>query len=132
LKTECVRAAWPSSLAEARLAIDGFVRQYNTKRLHSSIGYVTPRDKLEGRAAAIHAQRDHKLAAAREARRRRRQAERMSCALQQARRMSYASELGSNQAGGAAPGSSRAEAKHSRRRHGSAPRNRLRKRCGVA
>jgi hypothetical protein len=58
----------------------GFVTQYNTKRLHSAIGYVTPQDKLEGRARTIHAERDRKLAAAREARRRRRQARRLSCA----------------------------------------------------
>lgn len=90
LKTECVRPASPSSLDEARRAVAGFVTQYNTKRLHSSIGYVTPRDKLAGRAAAIHAQRDHKLAAARETRRRRRREGRMS----------YASELRSHQTGG--------------------------------
>ena len=85
LKTECVRPASPSSLADARLAVDGFVTQYNTKRLHSSIGYVTPRDKLAGRAAAIHAQRDHKLATAREARRQRRQATQTTCVLESKR-----------------------------------------------
>ena len=41
---------------------------YNTRRLHSAIGYVTPLDKLEGRAEAIWAARDAKLAAARLAR----------------------------------------------------------------
>jgi transposase InsO family protein len=80
LKNECVRQQVPSTLDDARRAVAGFVTQYNTKRLHSAIGYVTPQDKLEGRARTIHAERDRKLAAAREARRRRRQARRLSCA----------------------------------------------------
>ena len=41
---------------------------------------MTPRDKLEGRADAIHAERDRKLAVARELRRQYRQAMRASCA----------------------------------------------------
>jgi len=36
--------------------------------------YVTPKDKLEGRADMIHAQKDAKLAVAREARKVKRQA----------------------------------------------------------
>jgi len=80
LKTECVRRQTPLTLDDARRAIDGFVTEYNTKRLHSAIGYVTPHDKLEGRADAIHAERDRKLAAARESRRQRRQAMRASFA----------------------------------------------------
>jgi len=79
LKTECVRPASPATLDDARRAVAGFVTRYNTKRLHSAIGYVTPRDKLDGRADAIHTERDRKLAAARELRRQRRQAERASC-----------------------------------------------------
>jgi hypothetical protein len=51
-----------------------FVRRYNTERLHSAIGYVTPMDKLEGRAEAILAAREAKLAAAREARKAQRKA----------------------------------------------------------
>ena len=50
----------------------GYVHQYNTERLHSAIGYVTPLDKLNGRAGQIFAERDAKLAQAREARRRNR------------------------------------------------------------
>jgi hypothetical protein len=42
---------------------------YNTVRLHSAIGYVTPADKLAGREDAIWAERKRKLAEA-EARRR--------------------------------------------------------------
>jgi hypothetical protein len=37
---------------------------YNTVRLHSAIGYVTPADKLAGRAEQIWAERRRKLAAA--------------------------------------------------------------------
>ncbi len=100
LKQECVRPASPLTLDDARRSVAGFVAHYNAQRLHSAIGYVTPQAKLEGRAETIHAERDRKLAAARAARRRRRQARRMSCASQQSGRMSYASELRSNQTGG--------------------------------
>jgi hypothetical protein len=56
-----------------RLAfIAAFIEHYNTVRLHSAIGYVAPQDKLQGRAEAIWAERDRKLAEAREARRMRR------------------------------------------------------------
>ncbi|MGH8601837.1 MAG: integrase core domain-containing protein [Gammaproteobacteria bacterium] len=33
--------------------ISAFVEYYNTQRLHSAIGYVTPVDKLNGREALI-------------------------------------------------------------------------------
>jgi len=42
---------------------------YNTVRLHSAIAYITPADKLAGRAEAIWAARRQKLPAA-DARRR--------------------------------------------------------------
>jgi hypothetical protein len=45
------------------------VEHYNTVRLHSAIGYVTPKDKLEGREIVIFAERDRKLTEAREGRR---------------------------------------------------------------
>ena len=45
---------------------------YNTVRLHSAIAYITPKDKLEGKAQAIWQARDQKLEAAREARRQKR------------------------------------------------------------
>jgi hypothetical protein len=41
-----------------------FVAYSNTVRLHSAIGYVTPADKLAGRAEPIWADRRRKLAAA--------------------------------------------------------------------
>jgi hypothetical protein len=49
-----------------------FVVHYNTVRLHSAIGYLTPADFLAGRGPAIWAERDRRLDAAREVRRTRR------------------------------------------------------------
>ena len=43
-------------------------------RIISDNGYITPKDKLEGQAEMIQAQRDAKLAAARETRKAKRQA----------------------------------------------------------
>jgi len=48
------------------------IKRYNTQRLHSAIGYITPLDKLEGRADAIQAERQRKLIAARQARKQQR------------------------------------------------------------
>ena len=73
LKCECTRPKTPLSLEDARRVVGEFVTEYNTVRLHSAIGYVTPQDMLEGRQAAIHAERGKKLEAAREERRQRRQ-----------------------------------------------------------
>ena len=46
---------------------------YNEVRLHSAVGYVTPKDKLLGRDEAIHAERDRKLVESREHRQQMRQ-----------------------------------------------------------
>ena len=73
VKGDCIRIKTPLTLEEAREVVTEFVDYYDNERLHSSIGYVTPKDKLEGRAEAIHAQRDEKLAAAREKRKKQRQ-----------------------------------------------------------
>jgi transposase InsO family protein len=69
LKGECIRVKTPLSLEDARRLVAEFVEHYNTVRLHSAVGYVTPADKLAGRAEAIWAARRQKLAAA-DARRR--------------------------------------------------------------
>jgi hypothetical protein len=37
-----------------------YLDHYNTARLHSAIGFVTPADMLEGRQKEIHADRDRK------------------------------------------------------------------------
>jgi len=68
-KVECVRPKSPLSLEDARRILADYVRHYNTGRLHSAIGYITPNDKLEGRAEQIFAERDAKLEAARQTRR---------------------------------------------------------------
>jgi len=73
LKSECIRPMTPLSLDDARRLVERFVGHYNTLRLHSAIGYVTPADKLLGLEDVIHAERDRKLEEAREARRLRRQ-----------------------------------------------------------
>ena len=64
----------PLSLADAIRIVADFVGHYNNKRLHSAIGYVTPKDKLQGRAETILAEREAKLVAAREPRKAKRKA----------------------------------------------------------
>ena len=74
IKGTCIRVKTPLSLEDARRVVSEFVAHYNNERLHSAIGYVTPNDKLQGRSEMIHADRDAKLAAAREARKAQRKA----------------------------------------------------------
>ena len=74
IKGTCIRVKTPLSLKDAQRTVSEFVAHYNNERLHSAIGYVTPNDKLQGRSEMIHAERDAKLAAAREARKNKRQA----------------------------------------------------------
>lgn len=69
VKVECIRPKTPLSLEDARRVVTDYVRRYNTLRLHSAIGYITPLDKLEGRAEQIFAARDAKLQVARQERR---------------------------------------------------------------
>ncbi len=76
LKTECVRPKTPVDVAETREVVGRYVEHYNTVRLHSAIGYVTPKDKLEGKELEIFKARDQKLETAREARKERRAAKR--------------------------------------------------------
>ena len=72
LKRECIRPKCPLSLEDARRIVDGFVEHYNTERLHSAIGYITPKDKLEGRENEIFSERDRRLHEARQLRKIRR------------------------------------------------------------
>ena len=60
---------------DALRLIQTYVDHYNTVRLHSAIGYVTPQDMLAGRQKEIHAVRDQKLEEARRQRQIRRQSE---------------------------------------------------------
>lgn len=75
IKHDCIRQKTPLSLEEARRVVAEFVQHYNEVRLHSAIGYVTPLDKLSGLAPEIFAERDRKLAEARERRAVKRRAE---------------------------------------------------------
>ena len=73
VKVTTIRPKAPATLKEARALVAAFVEHYNTVRLHSAIGYVTPADKLAGHEKKIWSERDRKLEAAREARAQRRQ-----------------------------------------------------------
>ena len=75
LKTTTIRPQAPSTLAEARKVVCEFVNHYNNKRLHSGIGYIAPKDKLEGKEKVIWKNRDERLEAARENRRNNRRLE---------------------------------------------------------
>lgn len=75
IKHDCIRQKTPLSAGDARRAVGDFVLHYNTVRLHSAIGYVTPQDLLSGLAPEIFAERDRKLAEARERRAAKRRAE---------------------------------------------------------
>lgn len=68
LKKECIRPRSPQSLKEAKTIISKYVEYYNTRRLHSAIGYISPQDMLQGRQKEIQQQRDHKLEQARKTR----------------------------------------------------------------
>ena len=73
LKRECIRPLTPLTVGDALRLIQSYVDHYNTVRLHSAIGYVTPQDMLAGRQAEIHLARDRKLEQARRQRQLRRQ-----------------------------------------------------------
>ena len=75
IKGDCIRVKVPLSLDDARRIVSDYVAHYNNLRLHSAIGYVTPKDKLDGRDKEILAIRDRKLAEARERRKLLRQAQ---------------------------------------------------------
>jgi transposase InsO family protein len=76
IKGDCIRTETPLTLADAQRIVARYVTHDNEVRLHSAIGDITPKDKLEGREKAIFAERDRKLAEARERRKAQRQAAR--------------------------------------------------------
>ena len=68
IKSECIRPGVPLSRDDAERLIAQYIAVYNDQRLHSSLGYVTPKDMLDNRRAEIHAERDRKLERARQQR----------------------------------------------------------------
>ncbi len=68
VKKESIRPCCPLNVDDARRIVGEYVAYYNTKRLHSAIGYVAPQDKLDGREGTIFTERDRKLEEAREKR----------------------------------------------------------------
>ena len=78
MKEQAIRPKTPLTLEQARQVVGEFVDHYNTVRLHSAIGYLSPKDRLENRHEKIFAARDRKLAEARE----RRKAQREGSTLQ--------------------------------------------------
>jgi len=68
LKQECIRPKTPLDLADARNLVAQYVTHYNEQWLHSAIGYITPKDKLEGRESIIFERRKQLLQQARERR----------------------------------------------------------------
>lgn len=73
MKSECIRPKTPVSLDDAIRIVTAFVDHYNTERLHSAIGYITPLDKLNGKEQEIFSARDRKLEAARAVRKQQRE-----------------------------------------------------------
>ncbi len=65
LKEQAIRPRTPLCQQDARRVVGEFIDHYNNVRLHSAIGFVAPRDMLEGRAQEIQRLRDEKLEAAR-------------------------------------------------------------------
>jgi len=63
----------PLSLEDSQRLIRGYLGHYNDIRLHSTVGYIAPKDMLAGHQREIQADRDRKLEAAREQRKNRRQ-----------------------------------------------------------
>ncbi|WP_371879571.1 integrase core domain-containing protein [Nannocystis punicea] len=69
-KSTALRPAARTSIDDARRVTADFVEHYNARRLHSAIGYIAPNDNFAGREAEIVTERDRKLEAASDLRRR--------------------------------------------------------------
>lgn len=84
IKSDAIRPTSLDTLEEAKQRVSHYVEQYNHRRLHSAIGYITPADKLAGNEQEILRTRENKLAAAREQRREKRVREKQNQPLQTA------------------------------------------------
>lgn len=73
LKQQAIYPKTPLSLDDAKRITGEFIEAYNNTRLHSAIGYITPKDRLAGNHNTIHAERERKLESARQQRKLKRQ-----------------------------------------------------------
>jgi len=64
LKQGAIRPSALLTVEDARRAVAQYVDYYNNIRLHSAIGFIAPRDKLEGRDQEIINRRKEKIAMA--------------------------------------------------------------------
>ena len=68
LKQECLRPLSPVDQEDAERIITNYIDDYNNVRLHSSIGFVPPMLKLQGKDQVLHQERREKLQIATQAR----------------------------------------------------------------
>jgi transposase InsO family protein len=68
LKDQAIRPKTPLDIQDAKRITGDFIEYYNSKRLHSAIGYIAPFDRLHNRHQQIHDARDKKLEDARQKR----------------------------------------------------------------
>ncbi len=68
LKKESIRPKCPLSKPDAIDIVGEYVDHYNYDRLHSAIGYVSPKLKLDGKEVEVFNERDRKLETARKRR----------------------------------------------------------------
>ena len=62
LKQDCIRPQTPlSSVWKAHSGVARSVQEYNELRLHSGIGYIVPKDRLEGREEQVWSERQQVL-----------------------------------------------------------------------
>ena len=68
LKSEAVRMQALTSKEQAQKVITEYIKYYNEERLHSALGYITPKDFLEGKKKENHENRDRKMKEAKQVR----------------------------------------------------------------
>lgn len=68
-KNETLRRNSVLGLEDLKQQVESYIAFYNTRRLHSALGYITPEDRLRGRQQQIFKERRVKLEAARTMRR---------------------------------------------------------------
>lgn len=71
LKRECIRPGTPLNLSDACRLTEDYINHYNNVRLHSSIGYIAPVNKLKRLESQIFEERRTKLECARRERKER-------------------------------------------------------------